>query len=177
MIINLLPVGKISSELIEEIANFIQERITVDVKIKDKLTLGVKMDETRGQYNAIHILEILLNFFEPDKLLGVCDVDIFVPGMNFVFGVVNGIGGEVGIVSITRLRQEFYGLPEDLEIFKSRVRKEVLHELGHLIGLSHCPDPSCVMHFSNSLMDTDYKKDKLCDICNEKIKQILKYLN
>ncbi|HDL60405.1 MAG TPA: archemetzincin, partial [candidate division WOR-3 bacterium] len=43
-------------------------------------------------------------------------------------------------------------------------------------GLSHCPDPSCVMHFSNSLMDTDYKKDELCDICNEKMKQILKYL-
>jgi len=176
MIINLLPLSDISLQVVGEIADFIKQRIPVEVKIKEKLTLGIKMDEIRGQYNAIHILDILLNFFEPDKLLGICDVDIFVPGMNFVFGVVNGIGGEVGVVSITRLRQEFYGLPEDIEIFKSRVRKEVLHELGHLIGLSHCPDPSCVMHFSNSLMDTDYKKDDFCDICNEKIKQILKYL-
>ena len=56
MIIDLLPVGKISPELIEEIANFIQESIPVDVKIKDKLIPGVKMDKTRGQYlSLIHI--------------------------------------------------------------------------------------------------------------------------
>jgi archaemetzincin len=40
-----------------------------------------------------------------------------------------------------------------------------VHELGHVFGLEHCPDPECVMHFSNSLLDTDRKSTSFCSQC------------
>lgn len=40
-------------------------------------------------------------------------------------------------------------------LFFERTVKEAVHEIGHLKGLSHCPDSGCVMHFSNSLRDSE----------------------
>ena len=53
--------------------------------------------------------------------------------------------------------QEFYGLPRDENLFRERALTEAVHELGHTYGLGHCPVSTCVMHFSNSLHDTDLK--------------------
>ena len=50
-------------------------------------------------------------------------------------------------------------------LFHERVIKEAVHELGHTYGLSHCPDATCVMHFSNSLPDTDFKGKAFCPVC------------
>jgi archaemetzincin len=46
-----------------------------------------------------------------------------------------------------------------------RALKEAVHELGHTLGLRHCSRSLCVMHFSNSIFDTDKKKSLLCDQC------------
>ncbi|MFL6406200.1 MAG: archemetzincin, partial [Nitrososphaeraceae archaeon] len=43
--------------------------------------------------------------------------------------------------------------------------KEAVHELGHAFGLTHCESIKCVMHFSNSLSDTDIKTNHLCNVC------------
>ena len=75
----------------------------------------------------------------------------------------------VAVISTVRLNQEFYGLPENKQLFLERVTKEAVHELGHTHGLPHCPDPKCVMCFSNSLQDTDFKSCSLCGNCKKKL--------
>jgi archaemetzincin len=70
------------------------------------------------------------------------------------------------IVAVPRLRQSYYRLPEDADIFRQRVVKEAIHELGHVFGLEHCHDRRCVMAFSNSLEDTDYKGSEFCPECH-----------
>ena len=46
-----------------------------------------------------------------------------------------------------------------------RTQKEAVHELGHTFNLQHCHRTFCVMHFSNSIFDTDKKESLLCDQC------------
>jgi len=104
-----------------------------------------------------------------DRVLGVTEHDLYVPSLNFVFGEAD-LESRVAIISLRRLSQEFYGLSEDMDRLKERAVKEAVHELGHTYGLGHCSNPLCVMHFSNSLLDTDIKKASFCPQCEKRFK-------
>ncbi|MFQ6038426.1 MAG: hypothetical protein ACE5LV_07400 [Candidatus Aminicenantales bacterium] len=95
---------------------------------------------------------------------------MYVPQLNFVFGEAE-LEGHFDVISLIRLRQSFYGLPENRGLFLERAVKEAVHELGHTFGLRHCPDPRCVMHFSNSLLDTDRKEASFCTRCRKLLKE------
>ncbi len=101
-----------------------------------------------------------------DKWLLIVDADLYSPGLNFIFGLAD-ISSGISIVSVTRLRQEFYGFSGDKKLFLERLKKEATHELGHLFSLGHCPDKKCVMRFSNSLYDTDEKLPYFCEGCKK----------
>jgi archaemetzincin len=73
------------------------------------------------------------------------------------------------IIALPRLRDSFYGAPDDEALFLARAVKEAVHELGHTYGLSHCQDRRCVMAFSNSLPDTDHKSRDFCSRCREQL--------
>ena len=75
------------------------------------------------------------------------------------------LDGSISAIYLPRLRQEFYGLKPDNSLFYQRISKEAVHELGHSFGLGHCKNKKCVMHFSNSLSDTDIKTSNLCNVC------------
>jgi archaemetzincin len=110
--------------------------------------------------------------YDPTKtiILGICNFDAYSSGLNFVFGQAS-LTGSVAVIYLPRLRQEFYSLGADTSIFIERVLKEATHEVGHAFGLDHCPKRSCVMHFSNSLVDTDRKAKDFCNICRNKLHQ------
>jgi archaemetzincin len=123
---------------------------------------------SRGQYNSTITLVLLKNELEEveaDRILAIADVDLYTQGLNFVFGEAQ-FPGRIALISLHRLKPEYYG-EKDGELFKARIRKEAVHELGHTFGLAHCPNPTCVMHFSNSIHDTDRKADKPCQACRE----------
>jgi archaemetzincin len=81
--------------------------------------------------------------------------------LNFVFGEAYK-GRRIAAIYLPRLRQEFYGLESNELVFHERIVKEAIHELGHTFGLFHCNNKLCVMHFSNSLYDTDIKEKRFC---------------
>ncbi len=122
----------------------------------------------RKQYHSNLILVEIQTYVGQQKrldfILGIVDADIFVPELNFVFGEASFPGKEA-LISLWRLRPEFYGDSPDESLLLARVVKEAVHEIGHTLGLQHCPRSSCVMHFSNSIIDTDIKKNLLCDRC------------
>lgn len=125
-------------------------------------------DLSRNQYNASEIFKSLYRF-KGAKVLGIIDKDLYVRGLNFVFGQAK-CPGRAALISITRLRQEFYKLSEDDKLFFTRVVKEAVHELGHTYGLRHCPDKGCVMFFSNSIIDTDRKGTSFCKMCLKRLR-------
>jgi len=95
-------------------------------------------------------------------VLGITDMDGYVPGLNFVFGIAMPTIA-AAVVFLHRLATP------NTDLFESRVIKEALHELGHLFGLRHCSNPRCVMRFSNTVMEVDYKQDAFCRRCAEKL--------
>ena len=135
-------------------------------------------DKARKQWISDSLLDWLLESSEPDittKVLAICDFDAYSDELNFVFGEAH-LGGRVAAIYLPRLREEFYVHKSDKNnnnLFEQRVIKEAVHELGHTFGLRHCQISKCVMHFSNSLQDTDFKDDKFCERCNKILASIL----
>jgi archaemetzincin len=99
-----------------------------------------------------------------DKVLGVTEVDLYVPRLNFVFGEAQ-CPGRTAVISLFRLKPEFYGQHPNRNLFVERSVKEAVHEVGHTLGLGHCHNPACIMFFSNSILDTDRKKLAFCERC------------
>lgn len=138
-------------------------RIALPIRVPD-----ISYSTDRDQYNAEVIVEkIMKNIpIDAEKLLGVVDLDLFVPGLNFVFGLA---AGNAAIISLIRLIPEYYGENKNEYLFRERALKEAIHELGHTFGLQHCQDKRCIMHFSNRLEDTDIKGPDFCRVCSAKI--------
>jgi archaemetzincin len=169
-LICLLPIGRIESRVLKAISSSLKEVFSCRVKQLQGLPLPKDAyNPGRKQYYSTLILKRLIRSSPCDRVLAITDVDLYVPGLNFVFGEADVSRG-VAIISLTRLRQEFYGLPPDSKLFLLRAAKEAVHEIGHTYGLGHCPDPRCVMHFSNSLHDTDVKSYRPCRRCLQRIK-------
>lgn len=122
-------------------------------------------DPSRKQFNALILLNQVCRLkFEKDLPLcmGVTAADIYVPGMNFIFGIADNARG-CAILSVARLIYAHYEASS--EILRERVLKEAAHELGHLLGLNHCNNQNCLMSFSNSVLEVDRKKPLICNNC------------
>jgi archaemetzincin len=115
----------------------------------------------REQYRA----ELLLKAAREaaaGRVLGVTDQDLYVEGLNFLFGMAEH-PGKAAVITIARLYSA------DGTRFQARMLKEAMHELGHTLGLDHCPHPKCVMYFSNTVTDTDRKGADYCSACRAKL--------
>ncbi len=169
--------------VLEHIEETLSEIAPTEVNIVENIDLedlirGLR-DPTRNQVNAKKLLDILRDVLEVrefnNKFVIVIDDDGFVPGLNFVFGIAE-LCGNIAIVFTERLRATYIGGVESLaNIFYERLTKEILHELGHTLCLEHCPNKKCVMSFSNSIFDVDYKDAKFCKTCIEKARSVLSW--
>ncbi len=166
----IIPIGETDQNTIDPIACALRETYESETVISDAVPIPEKTyNSRRRQHHATRILKAL-ETLKPrgyDIVLGVIDRDLYVPELNFVFGEAD-VMARIAVIGLPRLRQEYYGLEPDRALFLLRAAKEAIHETGHTCGLGHCPDPRCIMHFSNSLRDTDAKEPRFCVVCRNK---------
>jgi archaemetzincin len=137
------------------------------IQLEKDIDFQSSFNKHRNQWYSPKLLDWCFKKFRPNKdtkMLFVLDVDAYSNGLNFVLGEALREGG-LGTIYLPRIKQEFYGLEPDNELFYKRMVKESVHELGHVFGFGHCQNPTCVMYFSNSLNDTDIKERSFCNSC------------
>jgi archaemetzincin len=164
----ILPLGKIEREVLDSIASGLHESFGADVLISKPVPVPASAYHPGRRSTAILWMLGRSTAGGQDCVLGVIDQDLYVPELNFVFGEADR-DARTAVISITRLRQEYYGQGPDRGRFLARAVKEAVHELGHVVGFGHCPDRRCIMHFSNSLADTDQKGPGFCGRCRGRL--------
>ncbi|GAN32063.1 MAG: hypothetical protein DYG83_05180 [Candidatus Brocadia sp. AMX2] len=167
----IVPLGPVPKEVLHFLQIELTQRLGFHIQVSKANPLPqYAFNPGRNQYYSTKILERLRGLKVKDAwVLGIIDTDLYVPELNFAFGEAY-IADKVCIISLMRLRQEYYGLPKNENLFLLRTLKEAIHEIGHTYGLGHCKDPRCIMRFSNSLRDTDIKGPDFCSRCMVKLK-------
>ena len=161
----LIKVGEVPPEVVAFLLREIPEILPIHVSCVLSAEIpSWAYNSHRDQYRASNVLAYVSKFAKDCKALGVMDIDLYEEGLNFVFGEAY-CPGYAAIISLFRLRPQFYGEEPDEKLFLERALKEALHEMGHTYGLDHCPNRKCVMAFSNTIWDTDYKEARYCRSC------------
>ena len=169
--IDIIPIGEVEETLLLFLKKSLFQTFNIETRIRNcHFDLSHVYDPVRNQYNSTGLLLELLNASPPESLrtLGVTELDLFIPIFTFLFGEAQ-LDGKAALVSTHRLRNQFYGIPEDKELLRNRLLKEGIHELGHTFGLIHCFTLKCVMRSSTYVEDIDQKSIHFCRLCEQKI--------
>lgn len=163
----LKTIGSVKAPILERLCGSLNSILACKVMSDNEYPVFA-FEPKRNQYYARMIIEKLVCTLPSDceKLIGITDVDLCTPVLTFVYGEAQ-LGGRVALVSLNRLKQEFYHLPTDDKLLAERLLKVCTHELGHCYGLFHCSDPGCVMYLSNNIMSIDNKRSYFCVKCDE----------
>lgn len=174
--IYIVPVGKMNAELLSLLIPKLETRFTTKVHLALDKRMPIPEDAydyDAKKYVAMYILTELMKVDVPEdaKILGVANVDIFVPQQDtdFIFGQHHfGKNGKAAIISTYRMDPFSYvdGKRDD-ELLIQRMMKEAVHELGGVFGLQNCDEPECAMYLPRNLKTLDRKTDSFCLYCQK----------
>ncbi len=160
------PIGNFGPEITEPVKNEINRIFGFPALIIPVLEdVDFAFDSGRNQYHSTSILK-QLEKSAPSfamKVIAVTKVDLFIPILTHVYGEAQ-LGGKACVVSTYRLKDQISAAHPDV-VFKQRIVKEAVHELGHTFNLRHCKEHLCIMHYCRTELDVDRKSDQLCRYC------------
>jgi archaemetzincin len=161
--VRLIELGEVPPKLAEAVLAGLPRPFAGGAIGRLPVSLEPCYDHTRVQVDAGCLIEQIP---EPEpgwSALGLTSVDLFMPALTYVFGITH-LGGRRGIVSWFRLHPEEETGGAQAR-FVRRITTEVVHELGHGMGLVHCVVPDCAMHRSLWPEGVDLKRPEYCPAC------------
>ncbi len=167
--LQILPFGNVNAELLDWLCYELERGFQAEIEVLSTIDPAFAYHPERKQYHSTELLHAMTKRVTRMtwRILGVTDVDLYVPILTFVFGEAL-LGGRSAIVSYHRLRQEFYGLEANRDILARRLLTEAVHELGHTMHLVHCTDHRCVMASSHAVEWIDIKESTFCRDCADR---------
>lgn len=179
MLLCVLPIEGVAEVDLLEMEQFLSKKLSFATRRLPEMPLpSGAFDLRRQQFDGTMMLRAALDICPGDatRLLAVTERDLFIPMLTFIYGQAQ-LDGTAAIVSLARLRPEFYGLPPRQDLLAERYSKEILHELGHTLGLTHCPDPRCAMSLSINISNIDQKRAESCRGCSIRLAEKLEKLH
>jgi len=172
MHVDIVPVGDLPAAVKREASSGLRSVYDFEVTIHDSQPVPEgAYDAGREQYRAEEFIELAGRIGNGEKNIAVTPKDLFYRRRNYVFGLAY-LSGNGSVISTYRLQTSSDGGFSERsagDIFADRVRKEVVHEIGHTLGLEHCDNARCVMNFSPTVREVDVKEENLCGSCQRNV--------
>jgi len=120
----------------------------------------------RRRYRAERLLTFLNERMPKDgwRILGLTEVDISTTKDEFPDWGVMGLGelpGTATVISAFRCRKKARSRAHAIE----RLAKVAVHEIGHTLGLPHCPTVGCLMENAMGKVTTTDRERDFCPLC------------
>jgi archaemetzincin len=167
----IVPIGDVPAETLAAAVRGLRGQIPVEPVVAAARPLPAA---ARVGKSARYRAEILLQWLEAlpvprdGKVLGITEVDIVTrKGRHESWGILGlgSIDGPGCVLSTFRMRRRWEkgGAPESL--VRERLWKVSVHELGHTLGLYHCPTRGCIMEDGHGTVKTTDRSKTLCASC------------
>ncbi len=163
-----MPVGPVLGVFLKELEAPIAQVLGVAAYVGKPLLAqpGFAFNKDRNQYHTTAIMRRLLTIKDMGTplIIGIADVDLFVPDSPFVYGEADR-ESHAAVMSLWRLKAEG-------EAWKRRTFVEAVHQAGHLVGLSYCEDARCAMFLATTITDAERRQLHLCNNCRNELAKI-----
>jgi len=153
----IVPLGQVSPALVKHLADHYRSEYGLTVVVSTPAAIPRDLvNREREQIEVDGLLRLMASVFpdtyaDPDTvMIGLTPVDLYwlgKPNWRYAFGVRGDREESIALISSARMDPQIYGLPENNELYFTRVRKMVSKYVGFLyFGLPESQDAESPMY-------------------------------
>ena len=180
-LVSLVPLGEVDEATLQAIRDGIGAHARVTVRVEAPRPLPPEaFYAPRRRWRAEKILDALDANPPPGvwKVVAVTAAELSTTKgkvKDWGIGGLGSIGGQSCVVSSYLIRKH----SRDQGTYARRVADLAVHEMGHTLGLDHCPVPRCVMSDAQGrlIRSLDASTGEFCDLCRRRVQEGLLQLS